>query len=72
MASGVCLATKGMICGPAGGGPGPVTHVGGGLHKHYDMIKPKIVVNKIHMSKQSGVDIMEGIIKITNVNIKED
>jgi len=72
MASGVCLATKGMICGPGGGGPGPTTYVGGGLHKYEEMIKPKIIVNKIHMSKQSGEDLMEGMIKITNVNFKED
>jgi len=65
------LVTRGMICNTCNSPPPPEHYSGGGFHKD-ETLYPKIIINKVHISKDVNEDLMEGMIKVVNVNFKED
>jgi len=68
--NGLSLVTRGMICNTCNNPP-PVHYSGGGFHKD-ETLFPKIIVSKVHISKDINEDLMEGMIRVTKVNFKED
>lgn len=70
MATGITLATKGMISPLAGdiiiqGGGGG----GAGLRKEDDIGFPKIIVNKFKIDKHEDKSLTEGSLKVTSVKL---
>jgi len=68
---GLALVTRGMICNNCDSPPPPEHWTGGGFHQDKNLM-PKIIVSKVHISKDINEDLMEGMIKVVKVNFKED